>query len=189
MSTRRKGKMAQLPYALRTRVNVMLRDGCTYAKVAAFCASEGHPEINEKNVEYWSKPDETGSCGFQDWMREQERLQDIAARREFALEVVKANPGSDLNEASIQLAASHLYELATEFDVENFKRRLTDDPTLYCNVVDMMTKLSRSSLAFAQFRERVAAAQRAIAAECKRAASEGISPETLSRIEQELKLL
>ena len=91
MSTRRKGKVAQLPYDLRTRVNIMLRDGFTYGKVSEFCASVQHPEINEKNVEYWAKPDENGSCGFQDWMREQERLQDIAARREFALEVVKAD--------------------------------------------------------------------------------------------------
>lgn len=190
MSTRRKGRIAQLPYEMRTRVNEMLRDGRPYKVVAAECIRAGFPDVNEKNVEYWAKPDpDTGTCGHQDWLREQERLNDIRARREFAMEVVKANPGSDMHEASVQLMASQLYEIASDFQVQSLKERLAEKPELYGQIVGMCAQLSKSGLEFAKLRQRVEEFRKKFAEESKRATVEGITPETLTRIEQELRLL
>lgn len=190
MSTRRKGKIAQLPYETRNRVNLALRDGLTYSAVVSMLEQLGHQGITEKNVENWAKPDESGSCGYQDWLKEQDRLADIESKRNFALEIVRANAGNDIHEAGLQLMAAHLYEVATDFDVNALKSRLADKPELFAQVTRGMCDLSKAGLELAKYREHVVETKRALAElASKRDQAGGLSPDTVARIEQELRLL
>lgn len=189
MSTRRKGKVAGLAHAVRTAINLALRDGATYADAARLAPADAG--ITEKNIENWAKADPTtGTSGYLDWLAEQDRLADMQAKREFALEVVRQNEGSTIHEASLQLAASQLYEVVSEFDLDGLKADLRDSPKNYGLVVDALTKLSKGGLEFAKYRDRVAEQKRRIEAELGKAkAPGGLTPDTIERIERELKLL
>ena len=66
---------------------------------------------NDANITNWR----TG--GYQDWLGEQQRLEDMRLKREFAFEIVSRNEGSKIHEAAAQLAASQLYETISDFDL------------------------------------------------------------------------
>ena len=111
MSQARTGKIARASFEVRTHVNVMLRDGNTAKAVMSFLEGAGITGVNEQNVTNWR------DGGFQDWLSEQSRLDDMRAKREFALQIVKENDGSKLHEATLHLAASQLYDALEDFDV------------------------------------------------------------------------
>jgi hypothetical protein len=183
MSHRRKGKVAQLPKETRDTVNRLLQDGHTYAAIVARLAELGHPDFNEMNISNWKEG------GYGDWLREQERLEDMRAKREFAMEIVKANEGSQIHEATLQLAASQLYEVLTEFDLGNLKGLLAEKPSNYAKIVNALSKLSEGGLKYERYRSEVEERKRAIADQLTRAKADGLTAETLTRIEEELRLL
>jgi hypothetical protein len=82
MNNRRTGKIARLPKELRDVVNLMLRDGATYQQVIEKLKDHGH-ELNAENISNWFEG------GFCDWEREQKRIEEMRARSQMALEMVK----------------------------------------------------------------------------------------------------
>jgi len=184
MNNRRTGKIASLPKEVRDGVNTRLRDGMKYREIIAWLDSQGHPGINEQNVTAWFQG------GHNDWLGEMSRLEDMRWKREFALEVVKQNEGSQLHAASLQLATSQLYEVISEFDTEGLKARLAENPAEFNDVVKSLAALSKGALELEKFQEHVRTQKEAIARELKQANDTGgITPDTMQRIERELKLL
>lgn len=180
---RRTGKIARLPKDLRDIINLMLRDGATNDEIRDRLSFHKE-ELNDQNILNWKEG------GYQDWLKDQERLDDMRARREFAMDVVKNNEGSAVHEAGLQIAASQIYELLSDFDVETLKEKLEGDPENYSRVVNAMAKLSDSGLKYERYHAEVQAAKQRIEAELGRARNKGgLQPETLERIEAELKLL
>jgi hypothetical protein len=176
----RKGKVARLPMDQRRVVNEMLRDGKPYAAIMAWVASTAKIKLNDQNITNWK------DGGHQDWLKSQERLEDMASKREFALELVKANEGSKIHEATLQIAASQMYDLLTDFDVSALKELLAEKPGLYPKVVNGIAKLSKEALGYERFRGEV---KRQLGDAKKVAAKGGLTPETIERIERELHLL
>lgn len=180
---RRTGKIARLPKDLRDVINLMLRDGATNDEIRERLAFH-KSELNDQNILNWREG------GYVDWQGEQERLEDMRDRREFALRIVKENEGSAVHEAGLQIAASQIYELLSDFDVGTLKEKLAGDPENYSRVVNAMAKLSDSGLKYERYHAEVQATKQRIEAELGRARNKGgIQPETLERIEAELKLL
>lgn len=183
MNNRRTGKIARLSKQHRDVVNLMLQDGATYAQIIAALGPAG-ADLNDQNLTAWKEG------GYQDWLAEQQRLEDMKAKREFAFEIVKQNEGSKLHEAGLQLAASQLYEVLSEFDVSALKALLRDNPENYAAVVNSLTKLSAGALDIEKFKENVAEQKRKIEAEIGKVKSDGgLTPETIGKIEEALKLL
>jgi hypothetical protein len=183
MSDRRTSKISRLPKEFRDVINLMLQDGAAYLKIQQWLALKGHV-ITEKNISDWYKG------GYEDWLKEQSRLADMKARREFAMDVVRENEGSKIHEAGLQIAATQIYELLSDFDVESLKEKLAGDPANFSKIVNALTKLSEGGLKYERYRAEVAAAKARIDAELGRAKGKGgITPETLEKIEQELRLL
>ena len=146
----RTGKIARAPYEVRTHVNAMLRDGNTSKAVVNFLAGAGIAGVNEQNVTNWR------DGGYQDWLKEQSRLNDMQAKREFAMEIVRQNEGSKLQEATLHLAASQLYETLTEFDIGSLKELLAEKPENYALIVNALAKLSKGSLEIERYKDMVA---------------------------------
>lgn len=190
MSDRRTGKIARLPFAVRTEVNQWLRDGLPYMQIIAFLAARGYdgstesrPTINEQNLTNWK------DGGHQDWLKEQERLADMQRKREFAMDIVKENDGSKLHEANLHLAASQLYEVLTDFDPQALKELLAEKPENYANIANALAKLSKGNIEVQKYKEANARALKVLE-DAKRGADKGgLSNETIERIERELKLL
>lgn len=153
MSNARTGKIARAPFEVRTQVNVMLRDGAPAKAVIDHLASAGIPGVNEQNVTNWR------DGGYQDWLGQQSRLDEMAAKREFAMEIVKQNQGSQLHEATLHLAASQLYEALTDFDIGSLKELLADKPENYANIVNSLAKLSKGALDIRKYQDAVSQAK------------------------------
>lgn len=179
MANRRNGKVARLPKETRDVVNAMIRDGRTYADIIR----ETGAQVNEQNLTNWKEG------GHQDWLKEQERLEDMRAKREFALEVVKQNEGSKLHEATLHLAASQLYEALTDFDLSALKALLAAKPENYANIVNALAKLSKGALDIEKYKEAVRERKEKIAGLLKPGRDRGLSPEAIRQIEDEVKLL
>ncbi len=184
MSQARTGKIARAPFETRTRVNEMIRDGATAARIIKFLESKDIFGVNEQNITNWR------AGGYQDWLKEQSRLDDMKAKREFALEIVRQNEGSKLHEATLHLAASQLYEALTDFDISRLKDLLDEEPENYAAIVNSLAKLSKGALDMQKYKDLVQEQKRKIEAALNEGKTKGgITPETLSKIEQELKLL
>jgi len=183
MSKRRIGKIARAPKAVRDVINEMIRDGATYAQVIKVAEKHDVFGLNEQNLTNWKEG------GYQEWLREQERLSDMQAKREFAMEVVRQNEGSKLHEATLQLAASQLYEVITDFDLAHLKDLLKAKPENYAAIVNSLAKLSKSGLEYEKYRAAVQAAKEAIQKKLESVKDGGIGDETISFIEQKLALM
>ena len=160
----RTGKIARLPKVLRDQVNLALRDGATAARVieliteakAGGTLNGDASEIelpNDQNITNWR------DGGFADWLKEQARLDDMRAKREFALEIVKQNEGGKIHEAGLNLAASQIFELLQDFDVAALKEGLAEDPENYSRIVGALAKISKEALNFEKYRDAVVQAK------------------------------
>ena len=179
---RRTGKIASLPKEWRDVVNLMIRDGATYTQIAELLGTKGYPGIQEQNFTNWFQG------GYQEWLKEQARLDNMKYKREFALQVVKENEGSQIHEAGLQIAASQIYELLDGMDVESLKLKLGADPENYSRLVNALAKLSDSGLKYQRYHAEVQAAKVKVQGLLSKDKG-GITAETRQQIEQTLKLL
>ena len=184
MTNRRTGKIARLPFDLRTEVNVMLRDNVPYADIIAFLGTKGVAGLFEQNLTNWK------DGGHQDWLKEQERLEDMAAKREFAFQIVKENDGSKLHEANLHLAASQIYEVLTDFDPNRLKDLLAEKPENYADVVNALGKLSKSNVELQKYKDNVAEQKKKILETVEAGAKTGgVSDEARRQIREAAALL
>jgi hypothetical protein len=189
--SRRKGAIARMPKELRDQVNTMLRDGATYRAIVKYLAAEHDVTVTDNQLGDWhsGRPGKFEG-GFQDWLREQERIEDMTRKREFALEIVAKNEGSKIHEATMQIAASQLYEVLTDFDLTELKTLLKNRPQNYAAIVNSLAKVAKQSLETEKFKQHVRDTRERIERELGIAKDKGgIAPETLERIERELRLL
>jgi hypothetical protein len=183
-NNRRNGKVARLDAKLRELVNQMMLDGTTYPKIIATLAERGVPDISEDNLSRWFQG------GHKDWLRQNERLAEMAGRREFALKMAEQNRGGSVHEAAMQLAASQLFEALSDFDLSQLKGLLAEDPENYAKVVNSLAKLGEGALKYEKYREAVQERKAAMQKEIDLAKKDkGVTRETIDRIERELKLL
>jgi hypothetical protein len=190
MPYHRTGKIARLPKELRDVVNEMLFDGAKYRHIIESLNNHkklwpaGLDEITEDNLTNWFQG------GYQDFLQERERLQEMAVRREFAMETVKQNAGSQVHEATLLLAASQMYEALTEFDLGALKTLLREKPENYAPLVNSLAKLSEKALAQQKYRDEVREKRDKILELTQAAkAPGGLTPETLKAIEEAAGLL
>lgn len=191
----RTGKIARLPKNLRDAVNLALQDGAsaqaviqiiTHAKENGATNGDGTEiEIpNDQNVTNWR------DGGYADWLKENERLNDMRAKREFALRIVQDNEGGKIHEAGLNLAASQIFELLQDFDVSELKEKLSADPENYSKVVSALARISKEALGFEKYRQIVAEQKRKIEDALNLAKTKGgLTPDTLQQIEQAAAML
>src|SRR5581483_5586371 len=126
MSNRRTGKIASLPFELRQQVNEKIRDGVTYPAIIEWLKPLGH-DLNEQNFTNWVKGDPAApqrGSGYQDWLKVQERIDAIGARKDAALQMVHAlkKDGSvHITEANELMLASQINDVLTDFDPQALK--------------------------------------------------------------------
>ena len=176
------GRIARLPKLLRDQINVMLRDGLSYPDILKRLGS-ARADLNRRSLMDWRKG------GHQEWLHEERRLDDLRECREFALRIVKDHEGKAVQEAGLQLAATHIYEVLTDFDPAILWEMLTDDPENYARIVRLLTHISDGGLKYERYRAQVAERKAKLEQEIAGAREGGITAETLRRIEEQIKLL
>lgn len=189
--TRRRGKIAQLPKALRDEINRLIEDNVPVKQILHRLAECGHPNITARNLSTWIRGNHrNASSGFEDWRHEQQAIDDIKARQEFSLDLLRQNEGHSIHDAARLLAASQLAEVIADFDIQQLKDALSQHPEDYGRVVNALTKLSSDNLEYEKYRFLVAGQKRKIQKELNQARQDGgLSPQVMDALEQALGLL
>src|SRR5258708_10335464 len=113
------GKIAKLPKVLRDLINSMLDDGAPYGVIIEKLQQSTDPPlpypISEMNLSRWFE------TGYQDHLAQEERLAYVRLNREAAREMVAGDDTATLPEATLQIIASHYYELLGGFSPVSLK--------------------------------------------------------------------
>src|SRR5688572_25916001 len=119
---KRRGKVAHLPKELRTEVNLRLDDNHTYEAIGAWLETQGHPGFNPTNLHNWKQG------GFQDWLREQERLDNQQVEREWIADLARQTAPGEINQLSLQLFSSQIMDTLFGMDTFMLKQGLAANP-------------------------------------------------------------
>ena len=185
---RGQSKIGRLPVQLRRQVNLQLRDGVPYVRVIEWLKEQGVKEtFNEQNVSNWFHSE----SGYRKWEREEQRLLEMQANREFAERLVADNDGTKIGQAALHIATSQIYQVLEEYDLDNLRTLLEVEPEQYANLVKALANLSKGSLDIQKYQEQVKIRKDAIQSELDKAKKAGtaLSPETIANIEDQLRLL
>jgi hypothetical protein len=131
---RRNGKIAKLPKDLRDRVCEMILDGLTYAEIVKALSEHGIA-VSEDSVGTWK------AGGYQDWLRGQERLDELRIRQEVRRDLVPENDGVKTHQAASEIAALNLCDVLEDLKPAVLKEALTTDPATYCMLLGSYTRL------------------------------------------------
>ncbi len=134
-SHRRNGKIARLPKTVRDQINQMLLDGVPYAKIIEDIGEPGKG-LDEDNMRRWK------AGGFEDWLLEVQRAEDVGATRDAALSLVNQKAGATVQDAGRTIVSAQLYELLLSFDPRSFADALVEKPELYFRLVNALSRLS-----------------------------------------------
>lgn len=109
----RQGKIARLPHALRDQVNRRLLDGEHAEEILSWLNSQPQAiatwkdhfegaEANSQNLSAWRLG------GHADWLQQREKVEDLKALSEFALDLARA--GGSISEGAAAIAAGQILE-------------------------------------------------------------------------------
>jgi hypothetical protein len=115
----------------------MLRDGTPSSKIIQKLAERGH-NLNKNNISRWH------AGGYQDWLQERAWLEEMRARLDFATEIVNQPNATLIDEASLRIAVTQMYNLLMAFDPLSLKTQLSTQPTAYSRILGSLCKLTDS---------------------------------------------
>jgi hypothetical protein len=174
---KRRGKVARLPKEIRTEVNLLLDDGKPYEEIVQFLEQKGFPGFNSVNLHNWKEG------GFQDWRREQERLENQQLQREWITDLIAQTTPGEVNHLSLQLFSAQIMDTLFGLDTRDLKNGLGSNPRHYIALLNSVCRMnehladSEEYQAFAkQYRER------------KNRKKAGLSDETRRLIMDELRI-
>jgi hypothetical protein len=150
---RPRSKIARLAKVFRDLINSMLDDGAPYGLIVEKLQQSTDPPlpypISEMNISRWY------NTGYQDHLAQQERLAYVRLNREAALEMVAGDDTATLPEATLQIIASHYYELLGDFSPALLKAKLAEDPLKYTRFINGFARLAWDQLQPVFFRDLV----------------------------------
>jgi hypothetical protein len=177
---RRTGKIAQLPRALRDQVCVGLLNGEKYQDIIDKLGDHGKG-LNKVNLHAWY----TG--GYQDWLKEQQLLEECRTRHELTLQFARENRGIEGIQAAHNVTVELLCRAVAEYGPEALKEAFQKNPL---NVLRAFTALSRLSAGGLKFHKHQSEEERAARqAQNQTDGKKGISPEVLKQMIQQLNLM
>ena len=189
MSTSR-GKIGRLAHEIRHGVNIRIRDNRPAEEILSWLADEHKVSgITPQNLSAWKT-----HGGYERWLRCQDRLEGMEARREFALQLAReATAGGDeslslASNAASALAVDAIQSTLEEFDPRLLKELLAEHPEKFTALVDSLAGLRKGDQAFAALRlkfDEYRSKAASLAREANRAAGAG-DTEALKRIAAEM---
>ncbi len=139
-SHRRNGLVARLPKAARDRLNHLMLDGLTYKAIIEALGPDGET-LTENSLSTWH------AGGYQDWLRNQQRIDEYRAKFELALDLVTQKPNTVIQEAGRQIVSAQLCDLLLSFDASHLAATLTEKPELYPRLVNALARICEGEVA------------------------------------------
>jgi len=136
---RRTSKIARLPHEIRQLLNIMLRDGAPYDRIAHSLSDRGH-KISVNNLSRWH------STGYNDWLQEQAWLEEMRLRLDFAGEVAHEKNAKLLDAASLRIAITRMYTFLLSFDPRVLTAQVASHPGAYSRILNSLCHLTQASI-------------------------------------------
>ena len=92
--------------------------------LAHWLDQNGFPSINKVNIHNWHK------AGFQDWLREQERIENQTAQREWLGDIITQSERGDLHHCIYTLFASQIMDSLFGINTGKLKEGLAARPAI-----------------------------------------------------------
>jgi len=143
---RRTSAVGRLPRVLRDKVNQMIDDGVPYNDIIRKLNDESGVQLKCHALSVWRRG------GHQDWLNEQRRVAQMDKNRELVLKILRRRSSKPIAEKALDVAAAQIYELLMNFQLEALKEKLADDPEIYPEIVETLTKVSEGGLKFERHR-------------------------------------
>ncbi len=131
---RRTGKIARLPAHRRETINLMLRDGLTYAAIIEKLGAPGK-HLNYHNLKRWRQG------GYQDWLKALQRREYARIRQQFAEKLIAQTEPADLPSKTAQTLALRFLDVLLDFDREACLQQLATDPSAFIRLLNTLLKL------------------------------------------------
>jgi hypothetical protein len=180
---RRTGHVARLAKAIRDRINQMLLDGVPYADILQRLGDDAR-SLDEGQIGTWKRG------GHQDWLHEQQRIEVMRFRQEFAMDLLAEKDGTKIHQATLQVAAANLVELVVDLDPTTLRQTLEEDPEKYTRLLHAIARLSDGEIRCERHRNQEAERLAKIAKDKAVAEKKGgISPEALTAAVDALNLM
>jgi len=138
-----------LPTEIQEEINVRLDEGKTLRSISNWLATKGHANISVENLSHWKYH------GFQDWVEQQDRLEHMAALRQWASE--SGGDPADMALAAASFITTKLYALLRAVDTPSVQKQLRKDPKLYLQYIDRILRASRVTIKAQELRKTLPA--------------------------------
>jgi hypothetical protein len=132
---KRRGKVARLPREIRNEVNLFLDDGKTLEEIAQWLDEKGFPGFNVVNLHNWK------DGGFQEWLREQERLENQQLQREWIADLARQSAPGEMNQLSLQLFSCQIMNTLFGMDTTDLKKGLGSNPRHYIALLNSVCRM------------------------------------------------
>ncbi len=176
----RNGKVARLPKATRDKINQMILDGLPYLEIIRKLRKAGKG-LTDQCLSTWK------AGGYEDWLKEQQRVQDCRLSQELAIDLANESTGIESFQAASKIAAAQICEALVELGADTIRKAIAADPL---NGLRMLNTLSRLTAGGLRCEHHLAQqAERQAKLESPRTKSGGLKPAMRKQIEKELKLL
>jgi hypothetical protein len=143
---KRNGKIAQLPYAVRTQINTMLLDGAPYAKIKAAIGEHGK-DLSPTNFTGWKQG------GYLDWLYEQRWREDTRAYHQSALTLFPDSDPVKLNQCALQVAILQMLSALQNLERTGLNQKLGGDSAAYSRLVNALSRACREAINAQKFHE------------------------------------
>src|SRR5215510_2748651 len=149
-STNLHRKIAKLPKPLRDLINSMLDDAASGPQIIQKLQHSTNPPlpypISEMDISRWKH------SGYLRYIARQERLACLQINREDANDMLNAGDTATIPEATLQIIASQYYELLGDFNPEQLKAKLADDPLKYTRFLNVFSRVTREIMNICKYR-------------------------------------
>jgi hypothetical protein len=177
------GKIAQLPKTIRDRLNQMIRDGFTYRQIIKKLGADAK-DLNEPNLTVWYQG------GYRDWLLRQEQAEAEVAKWEFASDLVRHHDGADIAHAAVLVATKQIHKALADLTPAALQSILQEKPDEYVRLLNALSRLSRETRGFRKDHAQSDAEEAARNPDgADDTEDKPLTPETLAKIERELRLL
>lgn len=154
-----RGKIGRLSVELREQINGMLRDNRTAEEIIAFLKSRDVDGVTPQNVSNWKE------FGYQEWLRRQDRIEEMRSRLEFSKQLVKEAGADGLTLASdtaSRLAVDAITEALEKFDPTDLSNMLRLKPEQFSGLLFALSSIRQRDQAGVILRQKVEAYERQI---------------------------
>jgi hypothetical protein len=142
-SSRRNGKVARLPFALRQQINQMIDDGLPYKTIIARLGEAGK-HLNEDNLSNWRLG------GFQDYLKAQVFNDRARVQTQAAADILRDEGLPDPREiarACSQISLLQQLETVAEFGGEIASEAFKRNPAKLITLINACCNMSHATIA------------------------------------------